>query len=97
RLQDPALGGEYAYIMHMVRYAEAYNTHEAQAQALEGPIQKALTELERAHSNRISANAVRTFTTEQNLHAILKGTPNPKLRAFLMRGTGDLEKSELPV
>src|SRR5260221_2344528 len=33
RLQDPALGAEYAYTIHMVRYAQPLTTHLAQADA----------------------------------------------------------------
>ncbi len=49
RLQDPTLGAEYAYIMHMVRYAEALNTHQGQADALEGPVAKAAAQLQEVH------------------------------------------------
>jgi oligopeptide transport system substrate-binding protein len=95
RLQDPSLGGEYAYIMHMVRYAEALNTHKAQAEALEGPIQKAASELAAAHPQKVPAAVVRDFTAKQNLHGVLKGTPNAVLRSFLIRASGDLDATEL--
>jgi oligopeptide transport system substrate-binding protein len=95
RLQDPALGAEYAYIMHVVRYAEALNTHEAQATALLGPIQTALTALEQAHPGAVPASAVREFAAKQRLDAILKGTQNPILRAFLLRAASDLPQAEL--
>jgi oligopeptide transport system substrate-binding protein len=95
RLQDPALGAEYAYIMHMVRYAEAFNTHEDQARALEGPIQAALSDLEHAHTGDIPAAAVREFSTKEHLDAVLKGSPNPVLRAFLLRAAGDLPRAQL--
>ena len=36
RLQEPETAAEYAYLMHMVRHAEAYNTYEAQVTALRG-------------------------------------------------------------
>ena len=95
RLQDPATGAEYAYIMHVVRYAEARNTHEAQAVALEGPVLKALAELERAHPVTVPAAAVQAFAAEQHLDRVLKGTPNPKLRGFLLRAPGALPGAEL--
>ena len=95
RLQDPALGAEYAYIMHMVRYAEALNTYDAQATALQGPVVRAVGELAAAHSGAIPALAVRAFADKQHLDGILKGTPNPKLRAFLLRAAGDLPSAEL--
>ena len=95
RLQDPALGAEYAYIMHMVRYAEALNTYEAQAAALEGPIAKAVAQLQRAHSGPVPAAVVRDFASKQRLDGVLKGTPNPTLRSFLLRAPGDLPAAEL--
>ncbi|MGI9431897.1 MAG: ABC transporter substrate-binding protein, partial [Myxococcota bacterium] len=41
RLQDPARGAEYAYILHAVRFAEAFNAYGAHADALEGPVRDA--------------------------------------------------------
>src|SRR4051812_41066294 len=80
RLQTPALGAEYAYIMHVVRYAQAFNLYQDQATALLGPIQTALTELEQAHPGDIPATVVREFAQSQHLDGILKGTQNPTLR-----------------
>jgi len=95
RLQDPALGAEYAYIMHMVRYAEALNTHEEQSKALQGAVQSAIGELAAAHPGVVPAAAVRAFVAKQNLFATLKGTPNAKLRDFLLRPAADLAQAEL--
>ncbi len=95
RLQDPSLGAEYAYIMQMVRYSEAFNTHEAQASALEGPIATALRDLGRANPGAVPKQAVRDFASTQHLDAVLKGTPNPALRAFLLRAPGDMTQAEL--
>jgi len=95
RLQEPSLGSEYAYIMHMVRYAQAYNTHEAQAAALQGAIQTALNELLAKYPGPIPAAEVRAFSSKQNLDAVLKGTPNELLRNFLLRPPGDLPHAVL--
>ena len=38
RLQDPKQGSEYAYILHVVEGAEAFNTYAAQAKALSGEV-----------------------------------------------------------
>ena len=95
RMQEPALGSEYAYIMHVMRFAEAYNTHAAQADALQGPIVKALDELSAKYHGVVPAAAVREFDTKQSLHGVLKGTPNPKLSEFLLRTNRDLSQSEL--
>ena len=95
RLQEPTLGSEYAYIMHMVRYAQAYNTHAAQAEALRGAIPAAVDELLRKHPGPIPAAAVLAFSSKQNLDATLKGTPNEVLRNFLLRPKGDMPHAEL--
>jgi oligopeptide transport system substrate-binding protein len=95
RLQDPAFGAEYAYIMQMVRYAEAFNTHLAQAEALEGPAGKALDGLIEKYPQAVPSAALLEAATKQNLHVALKGTPNPKLRAFLLRPPGDMKTTEL--
>jgi oligopeptide transport system substrate-binding protein len=95
RLQEPALGAEYAYIMHMVRYAQAYNTHASQAEALRGPIRTAVAELLQKYPNAIPAAAVLAFSQKQSLDATLKGTANVVLRNFLLRAPGDLPHAEL--
>jgi oligopeptide transport system substrate-binding protein len=79
----------------MVRYAAALNTHQDQATALAGPIPEAVSELARAYPGAIPAAAVRQFTSKQHLDAVLKGTPNPTLRGFLLRASGDLPHEEL--
>ncbi|RYZ07048.1 MAG: peptide ABC transporter substrate-binding protein [Myxococcales bacterium] len=85
RMQDPSVGSEYAYIMHMVRYAEAFNTHQDQAKALTGPVLQAVDELIAQHPSGIPQRAVRELDAKQSLHAVLKGTPSPVLRGFLTR------------
>jgi oligopeptide transport system substrate-binding protein len=95
RLQDPAIGAEYAYIMYMVRYAEALNTHLGQAEALQGPLLAAFDALLAQHPNVVPRQALLDFEKKQNLQAILKGTPSPTLRAFLLRKRADAKTSEL--
>ena len=95
RLQDPKLGAEYAYIMHMVRFAEARNTYGAQAEALQGPVLKALAELLTRFPGTVPKRAILDFDKALDLHATLKGTTNPKLRAFLMRKDEDATPTEL--
>jgi len=95
RLQEPSLGSEYAYIMHMVRYAQAYNTHAGQAASLRGPIPAAVAELLQKYPGSIPAAAVLAFSSKQNLDSTLKGTPNELLRNFLLRPAGDLPHAEL--
>jgi len=95
RLQEPSVASEYAYIMHMVRYAQAYNTHEEQAKALRGPIRAAVAELLQKYPVTIPKAALLALSAKQNLNATLKGTPNEVLRSFLLRAPGDMPHSEL--
>jgi oligopeptide transport system substrate-binding protein len=96
RIQEAKLGAEYAYILHQVRYAEAFNTYEGRANSLEGAIQKALDALGRAHPKEIPPAALRVFGSEQHLQAAVKGTPDPYLSAFVARADAPLPTSELP-
>jgi oligopeptide transport system substrate-binding protein len=82
RLQDPDFGSEYAYILHMVRYAEAFNTYRGTAEALEGPIAKAALELSPS-GGRVSTAAFREFASRVQLHGSIKGTPDPWLQELL--------------
>jgi oligopeptide transport system substrate-binding protein len=95
RLQDPALGAEYAYIMYMVRGAEARNSFGSHAEALAGPVLKALEELTARYPTSIPSKALAEFEKKQDLQVALKGTPNDKLRAFLLRPNGDFKTEQL--
>lgn len=95
RLQDPKLGAEYAYIMHLVRYAEAYNVYGAQAEALQGPVVKALDELVTKFPSVVPKSALGEFDKKLDLHSTLKGTPSQVLRAFLLRPDSDAPAAEL--
>lgn len=95
RLQDPSFGAEYAYIMHIVRWAEARNTFGGQADALAGPVPKALDELVARYPGSIPSKALAEFEKKQDLQVALKGTPNEKLRTFLLRPSGDFPSEQL--
>lgn len=95
RLQEPATAAEYAYIMHMVRYAEALNTYRGQAEQLEGPVLRAFDELSGRHPRTVPSAALREFVRMQSLDSVLKGTHSPELRAFLLRKPADLPTAEL--
>jgi oligopeptide transport system substrate-binding protein len=73
RLQDPALGAEYAYILHMVRHAEAYNAHGASADALLGPVREALAGLRERAPEGLPAADWQRFAAEQRLAERLRG------------------------
>ncbi len=95
RLQDPARGAEYAYILHMVRLAEAFNTHGGHASALAGPVREAFEALAAVSPDGVGADRWRRFVADQHLNDVLKGTPDPLLREVLAR-RGGLAPAELP-
>jgi len=78
RLQDPAFGAEYAYILHMVRFAAEFNTFGAHADWLEKEAVPALSpEVAR------SPQSWSRFLAEQGLAERTQGTPDVALRALL--------------
>jgi oligopeptide transport system substrate-binding protein len=95
RLEDPALGSEYAYLLHGVRFAEAWNSHGAQAEALAGPVAEALRALGERHADAVPADVWRRFVAEQRLGELLRGTPDPVLAGLLAAGEGPLAADRL--
>lgn len=95
RLQEPELGSEYAYILHMVKYAEAFNTYGSSADALEGPISNAAAELAAAHAGTLPVAAFRAFASKYQLHASIKGTPDPWLQGLLAASAPTLDHTAL--
>lgn len=96
RLQDPALGAEYAYILHMVRFAAAFNTYGGQAEALRDRVLPALDELAARHASGVPAPAWHDFVVEQGLNDLIQGTPDRSLRARVEDASSDLVVGELP-
>ena len=93
--QTPALKARSIPTSSHGRYAEALNTHAGQADALEGPVLKAVSAVLAQHRAIVPKSVLRELSKQQDLHSILKGTPNPKLRAFLIRPDQDIDASEL--
>lgn len=91
RLQDPKQGSEYAYILHMVEGAEAFNTYAAQAKALSGEVQANLRALSAAHPNRVPARAFRDFIEQNQLSSRLRGTPDTWLAQRLADTHADVD------
>ncbi|MCP5060256.1 MAG: peptide ABC transporter substrate-binding protein [bacterium] len=80
RLQLPEHGGEYAYILHGVRGAEALNRDEARAEAIRGPIRRAVEDL---GNGSIDPKTWQKLIAEHDLVTTVRGTPDPVLRAGL--------------
>jgi oligopeptide transport system substrate-binding protein len=95
RLLDPALGAEYAYILHAVRHAEALNLHGPAAEALRGPVREALAALRRASPDGVPAARWQRVAAEQRLAERLGGEGDALLRSLLARRSGALSAAEL--
>ena len=95
RLEEPAFGSEYAYLLHGVRHAEAYNAHGPAADALAGPVRAALDALRTAAPAGAPAAAWQRFAAEQHLVERLRGVADPWLDALLARREGVVSPAEL--
>ena len=95
RLQLPEHGGEYAYLLHGVRHAEALNQHEAQAMALAGPVREALAALP---PDALDAATWRGFVLDHDLAGRVRGTPDRALVEAAASETGltQAERRALP-
>src|SRR6185503_509501 len=97
RLLDPKLGAEYAYLLHSVREARAFNTFEALARTIERQLLPALEQARAgAGSTGLSAAAWRELGTRLPLHDSLQHSDDPALRSLLdaARSTNETVSSE---
>jgi len=95
RLQEPALGSEYAYILHGLRHAEALNAHAAAADALAGPVREALEALRRETPGGVPAERWQRFAAEQRLGERLAGADDAFAAGLLARRSGSVAAREL--
>ncbi|MEZ4216368.1 MAG: peptide ABC transporter substrate-binding protein [Myxococcota bacterium] len=86
RLQQPALGSEYAFLLHMVRHAKELNLYGAQADALRGPVREAFADFARAHARGASAAEWQAFARAHGLHELAAGDAEPALARALAPG-----------
>lgn len=96
RMLDPKLGAEYAYMLHPIRGARAYNTYESLARTLDERIAPALERLvEERGSAGSSAIDWRKLESELPLHDTLRDSQAPEIRALLDREPGAIAGVEL--
>ena len=101
RLLDPDTASRYAYLLHPVRYAEAFHTYGACADLLlggpagGGGAARALEALARTSSAGLSAAAWRQFVRDARLPEALAGADDPRLVEALAWGAGTLEARRL--
>lgn len=94
RLEDPRTGSEYAYLLHVLRDAEAFHAYGAAADALEGPIRSALR-ARAAEPAGLPAAAWQQLLAEQGAAAALEGSDDPLVAALLERRDGALSANEI--
>jgi oligopeptide transport system substrate-binding protein len=95
RLQDPKQGSEYAYILHMVEGAEAFNTYADQAKALEQEVPNRLRAFLNAHPARVPRRALREFSEQNQLVARTNGTPDASLAELLSSTQPEFEHAQI--
>jgi oligopeptide transport system substrate-binding protein len=104
RLQEPEIAAEYAYLMHMVVHAEAYNTYGAQVTALRGDpdasgeakegIVKGLEALVGKHASGLPAKELQSFADDRGLRDAVTRTSDAALLAALAKTSGELTPDE---
>ncbi len=105
RLQAPATGAEYAYLMHVVRHAEAFNTYGAHVEALRGDpgaeepearqgLIGGAAALVAAHPTGLPAAAWQGFVDERGLRDAVTRTGDPVLLDALAREQGAFTPEE---
>jgi oligopeptide transport system substrate-binding protein len=84
RLLDPKLGAEYAYMLHSVRGARAFNTFEALARTIDKQLIVALEQTRAsAGSAGLSSAEWRALATRLPLHDSLQHSEDADLRSLL--------------
>lgn len=96
RLLAPETASEYAYLLHFVRHAEAFNTFGSQAAALGGPdgVVAKLRALVGAAPSGLPVARWQAFVKEVGLTDLLTGVADPVLLPALTRATGTFSAAE---
>lgn len=95
RVLDPALGAEYAYMLHNVRFAKAYNTYDGLAHALESETEPAFEKFSAEHSGGVSAAEWRHFLGEQQIQSALEADGDARLLALAGEGSSPISGGEI--
>ena len=95
RLQKPELGSEYAYLLHMIRGAEAFNTFRSAAEHLKEHVVPGLDELAAKHGGSIPAKDWTAFVGDQHVTATVKGSADAFLLDLLARTSGTVTADEV--
>lgn len=95
RILNPEIAGQYAYILHGVVDARAFNTYQAHVKALRGEIREGLTKLIAKSPSGASAREWQTLLADTNAHSALEQTKDTVLAKRLAQRQGRLSRAEL--
>lgn len=95
RLLTPATAAEYAYMLFPVRHAEAFNTADARADAIERGIVPALSRLRKGAAAPLDAVSWQRFVAENKLNDALRALEAPSVAELLGRRSGSVAPAEL--
>lgn len=95
RILDPDVAAQYAYILHGIVDARAYNTFGGYVKDLRGPIRRALRELIAKSPSGVSARDWQRLLGETHAHSALEQTQDATLSNYLSRRKGRLARADL--
>ena len=106
RLQEPSVGSEYAYILHVVKWAEVYNLYAGHVKRLVGPADEGETSIVDAvralkddaatqAGGGVEAVAWQKFLGQQHVNDAVKGTPDEVLLAAVSERSRKLTPERL--
>lgn len=109
RMQEPELGAEYAYLLHVVKLAEAFNLYKSNVTALVGPreeekeslaegvakIREGWAKAASPETPGIEAGVWQAFLARHKAQEHLKGCPDRVVDEALSRTSGSLDAAAL--
>lgn len=95
RILDPKIAGQYAYILHGIVDARAFNTFGGHVKALRGEIREGLTKLIAKSPEGVSAREWQRLLAETHAHSALEQTKDTLLSKRLAQRAGRLSRAEL--
>jgi oligopeptide transport system substrate-binding protein len=95
RLQQPELGSEYAYILHMVRHAQAFNLYGNHVKRLREEVVPAFRELVKSSPAGVAAPTWQRFVATSKLNDAVSSTPEAAIIHALALKQGTLDAGAL--
>lgn len=95
RILDPKIAGQYAYILHGIVDARAFNTFGGHVKALRGEIREGLTKLIAKSPGGVSAREWQKVLADTHAHSALEQTKDAVIAKRLAQREGRLSRAEL--